>query len=113
MGDILAKTYMTVANINDFNQENYFIKSIMGRKIAIIKNEDGTYHAVDCKCKHQGADLLPKKKGIIKSLKVSCPRHGWVYNLKDGKCLNKDSAPLKVYEVKVENKQIKVGFNIE
>jgi nitrite reductase/ring-hydroxylating ferredoxin subunit len=51
-------------------------------------------------CKHQNADLT---RGTIAGGQVTCPRHGWRYDLATGACLDHDALPLRAHEVVVED----------
>ena len=77
----------------------------MAKTIAIIKDKDGLY-AMEADCKHQNANLLSKG---MPSHMVTCPRHGWRYNMKTGECLTHSWASLRKYPLKIEGDLIFVG----
>ena len=57
------------------------VVEIRGRAIAIF-NLNGTLHALDNTCPHQGG---PLGEGYLEeSGVVSCPWHGWTFDLKTG-----------------------------
>lgn len=99
--------YIRLAKTTDFATQNIRSFSLMGRKVAIMRRLDGSFHAIEASCKHQGADLT---KGTIKGNIAICPRHQWEYDLETGECLNHDSLPLKRYGVKVEGENILVSM---
>jgi len=39
---------------------------------------------------------------------VTCPWHGWQYNVKTGGCVNNPAAKVETYQVKVEGTDVKV-----
>jgi nitrite reductase/ring-hydroxylating ferredoxin subunit len=41
---------------------------------------------------------------------VTCPWHGWQYNVKTGACLTKPDLKVACYEVKVEGGDIKIAL---
>ncbi len=98
-------TYIKVAKVEEF--ENKYLKSlsILGKKIGIIKREDGSFYAIEVGCKHQGADIT---KGKIKNDIAICPRHKWQYNLETGECLNHKSPKLRKYDLKIIGDDIKI-----
>ncbi len=80
------------------------VAEVNGQAIAVF-NVDGTYCAVDNTCIHRGG---PIGEGELEGDTVTCPWHGWQYNVKTGACINNPSATLKSYEVKVEGTDVKV-----
>ena len=99
--------YLRVARVSDFPEEAIRSVRVFGRLIALLRMKDGTFTAIEGACKHQGADL---SKGERNGWIVTCPRHGWQYDLTSGQCLNHDSLPLKRYGVQVEGDEISISF---
>ena len=75
-----------------------------GQAIAVF-NVDGTYYAIDNTCVHRGG---PLGEGELEGDTVTCPWHGWQYNVKTGASINNPSACVKSYQVKVEGPDVKV-----
>lgn len=99
--------YIRVGSVKDFSSAEIRSYRIFGRTIAVLKKNDGAYEAIEATCKHQGADLTT---GERKGWTVTCPRHGWQYDLETGQCLNHESLPLKKYKVKIKGDDIHVSF---
>lgn len=99
--------YVRVATINDFTRKNTKSFSLLGKKVALIRRSDGTFLATEIGCKHQGADL---SSGKIEGVVVTCPLHGWRYDLESGKCLNHSSPDLRRYGVRLEGADIYVSL---
>lgn len=95
-----------MAKVSDFSHKNFKCLKYLTKNIAIIKDDDGTFYAIEADCKHQNANLLSRG---MKTHIVTCPRHGWRYNMKTGECLTHKWARLKKYPLKIENDQIYVG----
>jgi phenylpropionate dioxygenase-like ring-hydroxylating dioxygenase large terminal subunit len=55
---------------------------LLGRRIALFRNAQGTVHALDAQCPHQGADLA---HGRVIGNEVQCAFHGWRIGA-DGQC---------------------------
>ena len=102
-----ASQYITVAKVDDFKDETIRSYSILGKKIGIIKREDGSFHAIEVACKHQGADLT---KGAVQNYIATCHRHQWRYNLLTGECLNHDSPPLRRYPLILDENKTKIAL---
>ena len=99
--------YVELAKTSDFAGTNIKSFSVMGKKIGVVKEAENQFIAIEIACKHQGADL---SKGKLRGDVVTCPRHGWQYNLKTGTCLNHDSPKLKKHDVVIEDHVIKVSL---
>lgn len=73
---------------------------VVGGRIVAMFNVDGTFHAIDGICPHAGGPLA---KGQLHQNVVTCPWHGWQFDVTTGQhCLN---AQLKQpgFEVSVED----------
>lgn len=76
----------------------------MGDRIVALFNVDGTFHATDGICLHAGG---PVAQGKVTGCVVTCPWHGWQYDVTTGKhCLTPrlalDSFPTRVVDDHVE-----------
>jgi len=76
-----------------------------GKRIAIF-NVDGSYYAIDDVCPHQGG---PLGEGELNGKVVTCPWHGWEYDVSTG--VNSDDPEVKQeqFEVKVDGDDILVA----
>ena len=99
--------YVKVAKVADF--ENCRIKSfkLLARPVAVVKEPDGSFYAIQAGCKHQNADLTA---GRIKGDLVVCPWHGWRYNLRTGECLWGSEAKLLRHGLRVDGDDIYVSI---
>jgi phenylpropionate dioxygenase-like ring-hydroxylating dioxygenase large terminal subunit len=69
---------------------SYFIATLNGVPIAVIRQADGSLRAVVNACRHRGATLLEGRgKGGMR--RIVCPYHGWTYDT-DGKLLHRPAA---------------------
>ena len=71
---------------------------VAGDRIVALFNVDGAFHALDGICPHQGG---PLGKGTISGAVVTCPWHGWQFNVCTGQhqsnsALRHATLPLKV-----------------
>lgn len=71
-------------------------------QVAIFKI-DSEYYCVSNICPHKHQPVI--YKGIIKDCTVTCPAHGWTYNLKSGENTNQHQGikKLKKYQVREIN----------
>jgi nitrite reductase (NADH) small subunit len=96
--------FATVASVNDLKAGEGKPIEVNGKTIALF-NIDGRFYAIDNTCKHQGG---PLGEGTCEGIIVTCPWHGWQYNVETG--VSPVNAQIKVdtYEVKVEGDDVKV-----
>ena len=82
-----------------------------GRAIALFLYKQELF-AVDAKCPHMGG---PLHQGDIEDIGgnvcVSCPWHGWPFELEHGECLVSDQLRLKRYPVRQQGDEIAIGFD--
>lgn len=72
-------------------------------KVFAVFNVDGTIHVLDGICPHAGG---PLGKGMLRGNIVTCPWHGWQFDVSSGQhCLNHRLCQ-KRYEAKIEDGQV-------
>lgn len=76
-----------------------------GQSIAIF-NVDGTYYAIADTCLHMGASL---GQGWLDGNIVTCPWHGWRFNVATGASDFSDQVCIARYDVKVEGTDLYVN----
>ena len=91
-----------VARISDVPESGKKQIELNGQEILLI-NLKGEIFAVENECPHQGA---PLSAAITKDGYLSCPRHGFRFSLKDGRCSEHPEFSLKVWPVRIENGDI-------
>ncbi len=96
--------FVRVAGTSDIAPGSGMVAEANGQSIAVF-NVDGTYYAIDNTCVHRGG---PLGEGDLDGEVVTCPWHGWQFNVKTGVSVNNPSACVKSYPVKVEGTDIKV-----
>ncbi|MET0515867.1 MAG: non-heme iron oxygenase ferredoxin subunit [Nitrospiraceae bacterium] len=95
--------FVRVAGTADVKPGGGMVAEINGKTLAVF-NVDGAYHVIDNTCVHRGG---PLGEGDVEGDVVSCPWHGWQYNIKTGACVNNPAAKVATYEVKVEGNDIR------
>ena len=69
-----------VAEPNELADGGSKVITIAGRSVALFRIKD-QYFAIANNCLHRGG---PLGEGEVKNYEVTCPWHGWRYNLMDG-----------------------------
>ena len=75
-----------------------------GEPVAVF-NIGGKFYAIHDTCVHRGG---PLNEGTIEGTVVTCPWHGWEYDVAAGKCVTNPSAKIACYTVKVQGADIVV-----
>ncbi|MDD2371520.1 MAG: Rieske 2Fe-2S domain-containing protein [Firmicutes bacterium] len=91
--------YVKVAETKDLLEGGKLKISVEGRDI-LVSNINGEYFGIDNRCNHMGGSLYD---GIMEGDRVSCPKHGTVFNLKTGEV--EDRGKLFFIKVKVGNQR--------
>jgi nitrite reductase/ring-hydroxylating ferredoxin subunit len=68
-----------------------------------IYNVKGGFFAVDGTCLHMGGSI---GEGKLEGTTVTCPLHGWKYDMTSGQCKGEPFFKLESYTVKEENGEI-------
>ena len=76
--------------------------TIEGQTIAVF-NKGEEFFAIEDTCKHKGGSL---GEGELNRNTITCPLHGWQYNITNGECLMNPQVKMKSFPVKVENGEI-------
>jgi nitrite reductase (NADH) small subunit len=78
----------------------------MARTVIVIRL-DGRLHGLEGNCKHMKASLAA---GSIEGVIITCPMHGWQYDIVTGECLNESWAVLRKYNAWEESGQVYVDI---
>ena len=93
-----AKTNeITPGTIREFQVE--------GKAIALA-NVGGKFYAINNTCLHRGG---PLGQGVMDGNIVTCPWHGWQYDVRTGENEFDRAIKLRCYEVRVEDGDVKVA----
>lgn len=94
----LAKVLDTV----DLNPGEGRVVEVEGKTLALF-NVDGTFYAVDNTCLHRGG---PLGEGELEGATVTCPWHGWRWDVATGAHSNNPSLRLACFPVRVEGSSV-------
>ncbi len=91
-----------VAALNEIPPGQRLVVDAAGKQIALF-NVNGKLYACDNVCLHRGG---PLGEGYLEELIVTCPWHGWQYDLATGECLMNPRAKITLYPVSVESEAV-------
>jgi len=81
---------------------------VNGRRIALVRCGDGTFHAVDDECSHEDFSLA-EGEVWAEECQIECPRHGSTFDLLTGEpCSLPATQPVRVYDVRVDDATVSV-----
>ena len=98
--------FVKAAKVSELRPGEATVLEHAGKQIAVC-NADGSFYAVDNTCLHRGG---PIGEGFLDGTTVTCPWHGWQYDVTSGRCLTNPTAQLACYETRVEGDDVLVGL---
>ena len=72
-------------------------------KVFALANVDGKFYAINNTCLHRGG---PLGQGVLEGKNVTCPWHGWEYDVTTGKVCANPSVGVECYAVEVRGDDI-------
>ena len=97
--------FVKVARISDLVPGKGMVVVVNGTRIALF-NCDGSFYAIKGTCPHMGGEL---GEGLLEGDIVTCPWHGWRFNVTTGKNPESEVVAVRSFEVKVEGEDVYVG----
>jgi len=88
LGDVHAISQKAVARI-----------ACDGREL-FIHRADQTCRVFDSRCPHQATNI---PELALEGGRLICPRHGWVFDISTGACIEKGDRPLREFESRTED----------
>jgi nitrite reductase/ring-hydroxylating ferredoxin subunit/alkylhydroperoxidase/carboxymuconolactone decarboxylase family protein YurZ len=73
-----------------------------GRSLFVYR-EGAEYRIYDSRCPHQVTNIPHL---ALEGKELTCPKHGWAFDVRTGECVKKGTHPLKHFSAKVENGQL-------
>ena len=101
----MAKETVRVAALADISPGRMLYADVDGLPIALA-NVGGTIYAFSDSCRHEGG---PLSAGVLIDDTVTCPWHGWTYNVRTGKAIVPPiGIRIPTYAVQVEGADVYV-----
>jgi nitrite reductase/ring-hydroxylating ferredoxin subunit len=95
---------VSVARVEELPPGSAELVQVDDTEIAVFHCDDGFY-ATQAHCLHLGGPLA---KGHLHGCVLSCPWHGWQYDVRTGENEFDRALKLETYEVLVEDGEVKV-----
>lgn len=97
--------FVEVAKAHDIPPGSSRIVVVAGHAVAVF-NASGAFFAIENVCLHRGG---PVGEGVLEGLVVTCPWHGWRYDVRTGENVLNPMARLRTFRVKVEGDAVLVA----
>jgi nitrite reductase (NADH) small subunit len=94
--------FTKVGAVSDFGEGSIRTVKCNDHLLAVA-SVGGKFHVIANTCCHRGG---PLGEGTLAEAIVTCPWHGWRFDVTSGGCVNNPSAKVASYESKVENDQL-------
>jgi NAD(P)H-dependent nitrite reductase small subunit len=95
---------VSVAKADEIPPGSGKVVEVGGKTLAVF-NVDGNFYAIDNTCLHRGG---PLGEGILEEKVVTCPWHGWEYDVTTGQNTFNPAIKVESYKVSVQDGEIKV-----
>jgi nitrite reductase (NADH) small subunit len=77
-------------------------------KTLAVANVEGRFYAISNTCIHRGG---PLGQGLLEGIVVTCPWHGWRYDVSTGKASHNQAAGVECYPVEVRGEEVFVDIS--
>jgi len=83
------------------------IEAVADERVIAVFNVDGSFFAIDGVCPHQGG---PLGKGVLQGCIVTCPWHGWQFDVRSGQHQLNAKFIHSRYDVRIEGGSLLVDL---
>src|SRR5262245_28181804 len=97
--------FVKAAKLEDLESGKGRLAIVNGVRIALF-NCDGVIYAIKGSCPHMGGELWD---GLLAGDIVTCPWHGWRFNVKTGKNPLSEVVAVRTYEVRIDGGDVYVA----
>ena len=98
--------FITAARESDLEPGQGKLVMVRNKPMALF-NVDGAFYAINYICPHMGG---PLGEGKLEGHVVSCPWHGWTFDVRTGLADHPGGHSVSAYEVVVEGGEVKIGW---
>jgi NAD(P)H-dependent nitrite reductase small subunit len=95
---------VAVAKVDEIPPGSGKVVEAAGKTLAVF-NLDGNFYVIDNTCLHRGG---PLGEGLLEGKVVTCPWHGWEYDVTTGQNTFNPSMKVETYKVTVKDGEIRV-----
>ena len=96
--------WVSVANEDVVREGEGTVVKVLDRTLALFRVE-GRCYAIANACPHRGG---PLGEGVLEGFVVTCPWHGWAWDLRTGQNVRQPNSKVACFPVNVENGEVLV-----
>lgn len=97
-----------VCDVDDVEEEDVIGVTVDGRDVAVYRDEDDEFYAIDGHCTHEQMLLCD---GLVMDGIIECPKHNGRFRISDGKAVGPPvTVDLRTYPVQVEDGEVHVDL---
>jgi nitrite reductase/ring-hydroxylating ferredoxin subunit len=100
----MGSDYIPIIKVDDLREDTVKQVTVVGRSVLLIRHSDQVY-GVASRCPHMGCSLAT---GELKGYLLTCPCHGWSFDVRNGQYQSNKAIVLMTYECKIEDGQVYV-----
>jgi nitrite reductase/ring-hydroxylating ferredoxin subunit/alkylhydroperoxidase/carboxymuconolactone decarboxylase family protein YurZ len=98
------KIWHDVISIGELKDKKVTCVKADDRELFIYTNNDNI-KVFDSRCPHQATNI---PELALKNCELTCPKHGWKFDVRSGECIEKGNRPLHEFESRVVDGQLEV-----
>ena len=95
--------FIDIAGLNDIPRQGARVVKTPVGCIAVFRTADDQVFALEDRCPHKGG---PLSEGIVHGASVTCPLHGWVFDMATGLAQGADAGEVRTFAVISEGGRI-------
>jgi len=98
--------FLKVATVGEI-PEGAIKPIVVHDKPMALAHVEGGFYAVNAVCPHRGGPLA---EGTLAGCVLTCPWHGWTFDVRNGLADHPGGHSISAYEVRVEGEDVLVGW---
>lgn len=99
--------FVRVAKVVEIDPGTIREVQVEGKTLAVA-NVAGKFYAINNTCIHRGG---PLGQGTLEGIVVTCPWHGWRYDVSSGKASHNQAAGVACYPAEVHGEEVFVDMS--
>jgi nitrite reductase (NADH) small subunit len=99
--------FVEVGSVADFSSGLGKMVTVGGRHVALFRLGD-EFFALDNTCLHRGGPLC---EGMVESDVVTCPWHGWSYQIRTGTMVQDPRVGVSKHDVRIDGDAVSVRLS--
>lgn len=95
--------FLDIAALDDIPRQGARVVRTLLGCVAVFRTATDQVFAIDDRCPHKGG---PLSEGIVHGSQVTCPLHGWVFDLTTGLAQGADNGAVRTYAARVDRGRV-------